>query len=237
VTTRLCIDYLRSARARREAYIGEWLPEPLLTGDPAGPPGPAELAEQADSLSMAFLLLLERLSPVERAVFLLHDVFGYGYDEVADTLERTEPAARQLVSRARRAVREGNVRYEPDPQRRAAVSEAFAVACAGGVDDLVAVLAEDVVMLTDGGGIAQAARKPIVGALRCAKAIVALRENSMRNPTIRNVSVNGTPGAIIFEDGEPTSVMGIDVADGRVVAIHVVRHPEKLAAALARLEG
>ena len=230
VTTNLCVDRLRSAQRRREAYIGPWLPEPLLSET-----DPATEVELAESVSIALLVVLETLSPAERAAFLLHDVFGYGYDEIGDTLARSDTAARQLVSRARRAVRAGNVRFEPDPARRAAVSEAFAVACAGDVEDLVAVLAEDVVMLTDGGGVAQAARKPLVGARRCAKAIVALRENSMRNPTILNVVVNGTPGAVIFEDGVPTSVMGVDVADDLVVAIHVVREPGKLAAALATL--
>lgn len=231
VTTHLCIDRLRSAQMRREAYIGPWLPEPALADL-----DPAEKAERAESVSLALLVVLETLSPTERAAFLLHDVFGYDYSEIAETLERTQPSCRQLVSRARRRVQEGRVRYEPDPQRRTEVAVAFFTACGeGSVHDLVAVLADDVVMRSDGGGIAQASRVPIHGADRCARALVALRANAVHEPSVLLVNVNGTPGIVIYEEGIPRSLIGVDVADGRVVAIHVVREPTKLASALATL--
>lgn len=231
VSTRLCVDRLRSAQKRREAYVGPWLPEPLLAA-----PDPAEELELAESVSLALLLVLETLSPAERAAFLLHDVFGYGYGELAGTLERSEPAVRQLVSRARRAVRERQVRFEPDPAERARVAQAFAQACvAGEMDALLRVLAEDVVMRSDGGGVASAARKPLLGAPRVARAILALRRNLPGAATLEIVPVNGTPGMLIGDGERPLTLMGIDVADGRVTAIHAVREPAKLAAALATL--
>ena len=231
VATHLCIDRLRSAKVRRETYVGPWLPEPMLSGL-----DPAEELERAESVSLALLVVLETLGPAERAAFLLHDVFGYGYPEIAETLERSQPSCRQLVSRARRAVQEGRVRYEPDSQRRAEVAGAFFIACAeGDVQDLLAVLAEDVVMRSDGGGVAQASRVPLHGAARCARALVALRVNSTHDPSILLVDVNGTPGIVMFEAGVPRSLMGVDVAEGRVVAIHVLREPAKLTSALATL--
>jgi RNA polymerase sigma-70 factor (ECF subfamily) len=231
VSTRLCIDRLRSAKARRESYVGPWLPEPLLAA-----PDPAEELELAESVSIALLLVLETLTPAERAAFLLHDVFGYSHGEIAATLERSEPAARQLVSRARRAVRERRVRFEPDPAERARIAGAFAAACThGDMDALLAVLAEDVVMRSDGGGVASAARRPLVGAARVARAIVALRGNLAGTPTLTMVPLNGTPGMLIGDGERPVTLMGIDVEGGRVAAIHVVREPAKLAAALATL--
>src|SRR5258708_6974872 len=156
ITTRLCIDYLRSARVRREAYSGEWLPEPLLTDDPltgATGPDPARLAEQADSLSMAFLLLLERLSPVERAVFLLHDVFSYGYDEIARIVGKSEDNCRQLATRARRHVGEHKPRFEASRDKREELAARFFPAVGDGdMDGLVAMLAADVVVYGGSGG-------------------------------------------------------------------------------------
>jgi RNA polymerase sigma-70 factor (ECF subfamily) len=231
VTTHLCIDRLRSAQVRREAYVGPWLPEPALSDL-----DPAEKLERAESISLALLVVLETLSPTERAAFLLHDVFGYHYSEIATTLQRTEPSCRQLVSRARRALQQGRVRYEPDPQRRAELAVAFFTACGeGSVQDLVAVLADDVVMRSDGGGVVQASRVPLHGADRCARALVALRVNASHEPSVLMVNVNATPGIVIFEEGIPRSLIGVDVADGRVVAIHIVREPTKLSAALATL--
>jgi RNA polymerase sigma-70 factor (ECF subfamily) len=231
VSTHLCIDRLRSAQVRREAYVGPWLPEPALSEV-----DPAEEIDRAESISLALLVVLETLSPTQRAAFLLHDVFGYDYPEVALTVQRTETACRQLVSRARRALQHGRVRYEPDPQRRSEVALAFLTACSeGDVQDLVSVLADDVVMRSDGGGVAQASRIPLQGADRCARALVALRTNAVHAPSVLLVNVNGTPGIVIFEDGIARSLMGVDVADGRVMAIHVVREPGKLAAALSSL--
>ena len=150
VTTRLCIDQLRSARARREAYVGEWLPEPLLTDTAA--PGPAGAAEQADSLSMAFLLLLERLTPVERAVFLLHDVFGYGYDEISGIVGKSEDNCRQLALRARRHVGQSRPASRPPQRAREAGCQFFRAVGDGDMDGLVSMLAADVEVHGDSGG-------------------------------------------------------------------------------------
>jgi RNA polymerase sigma-70 factor (ECF subfamily) len=233
VATRLSIDRLRSARLRREAYIGPWLPEPVLDA-----PAPEQQLELAESVSLALMIVLETLSPAERAAFLLHDVFGFAYGEIAETLDRSEAAARQLVSRARRAVDARRSRFEPDPQARARVAGAFVAACAEGeIEGLLAVLAEDVVMRTDGGGSAQAARKPLLGADRVARAIIALRRHQLATAAVTGelIAINGTPGVLILEDGVPSSLMGVDVTDGRISEIHVIREPGKLAAALATL--
>jgi RNA polymerase sigma-70 factor (ECF subfamily) len=235
VATRLSIDILRSARLRRETYIGPWLPEPDLAIAPTQQELELELAE---SVSLALMIVLETLSPAERAAFLLHDVFGFAYREIAAILERSEAAARQLVSRARRAVDARRSRFEPDPQARARVADAFVAACAEGeIEGLLAVLAEDVVMRSDGGGTVQAARKPILGAARVARAIIALRRHQLETAAVTGelVTINGTPGVLILEDGVPASLMGIDVTAGHVSEIHVIREPGKLAAALATL--
>src|SRR4051795_4459960 len=149
VITRLSIDHLRSARVRREEYVGEWLPEPLIV-DPA--PGPAGHAEMTDTLSLAFLVLLESLSPLERAVFLLHEVFGYSYAEIAGVVDKSEDNCRQIAARARRAVDAGRPRFDPSEEERRRVAERFIAALAGDASDIAAVLAEDVVMHGDGGG-------------------------------------------------------------------------------------
>ena len=181
-------------------------------------------------------MVLETLSPTQRAAFLLREVFGYGYPEIAEILQQSQPNCRQMVSRARRAVQDGHARYEPDAKQRAAVASAFFRACSeGSVQDLLAVLADDAVMRSDGGGVVQASRVPIRGAARCARAIVALRVNNTYEPKILLVNVNGTPGIVIYEDDVPRTLMGVDVAAGRVAAVHVLREPTKLAATLATL--
>lgn len=180
VTTRLCIDELRSARARREAYPGEWLPEPLLTAEAAvlaGPPpdDPAAAAEQADTLSMAFLLLLERLSPVERAVFLLHDVFSYGYDEVASIVGKSEDNCRQLALRARRHVADGKPRFEASRGKRDELAATFFRAVQDGdLDGLVGMLAADVVVVGDNAGVQPRWPRPIIGRDRVSRLLVGL---------------------------------------------------------------
>ena len=164
VVTRLSIDHLRSARVRRESYVGPWLPEPLLT-DPE--PGPDQRAETSDSLSQAFLVLLEQLSPVERAVFLLREVFGYEYDEIARVVERTPDNCRQLLVRARRHVEDGRPRFDADRAKRAQLAESFLRAAAeGDTDALVSMLAADAAAYGDGGGKVVAARKPVYGAAK-----------------------------------------------------------------------
>jgi RNA polymerase sigma-70 factor, ECF subfamily len=232
VTTRLSIDYLRSARARREAYTGEWLPEPLLTGDPAAsPPGPAELAEQADSLSMAFLLLLERLSPVERAVFLLHDVFGYGYDEVAAIVGKSEDNCRQLALRARRHVAENKPRFETSRAKREELAARFFAAAAGGdIGGLVSLLAEDAVVYGDSGGARPSWPRPIAGRDHVGRLLAGLVEQLRQlGVEIRPAEINGQPGARFLDPaGRLVNVFVLDIADGRIQTIRSVINPDKL---------
>jgi RNA polymerase sigma-70 factor, ECF subfamily len=234
VTTRLCIDYLRSARVRREAYPGEWLPEPLPTGDPltsiAGP-DPAGLAEQADSLSMAFLLLLERLSPVERAVFLLHDVFSYGYDEIARIVGKSEANCRQLAARARRHVGEHRPRFEASRSKREELAARFFSAIGDGdMDGLVTMLAADIVVYGDSGGISPSWPRPIVGRDRVVRLLHSIAEqNRQVGVSIRPAEINGQPGARLEDrGGRLISVFVLDIADGQVQTVRSVINPDKL---------
>jgi RNA polymerase sigma-70 factor (ECF subfamily) len=229
VATRLSIDVLRSARVRRETYVGEWLPEPLVT-DPAE--DPARQAEMADSLSLAFLVLLERLSPEQRAAFLLHDVFGYGYAEVAEIVRKSEANARQLATRARRHVDEERPRFEASRERRDELARRFfAAARDGDMDGLRELLAEDVVLHGDGGGKVPALGRAIHGARRVAQTLAAWSKQGARIPGIsfRLVEVNGQPGALSFDgDGNIINVMALDIADGRVQGIRSMVNPDKL---------
>jgi RNA polymerase sigma-70 factor, ECF subfamily len=229
VTTRLCIDHLRSARLRREAYVGEWLPEPLLTDTAA--PDPAGAAEQADSLSMAFLLLLERLTPVERAVFLLHDVFGYGYDEIAGIVGKSEDNCRQLAVRARRRVGEGRPRFEASRSKREKLAGQFFRAVGDGdMDGLVSMLAEDVVVYGDSGGTGPSWPRPITGRGNVSRLLLGI-SGQMRQVgiTIRRTEINGQPGAMFLDpDGNLTNVFVLDIAEGQVAAVRSVINPEKL---------
>ncbi len=228
VTTRLCIDQLRSARARRLSYVGDWLPEPLLTGqapltEPA--PDPAALAEQADSLSMAFLLLLERLSPVERAVFLLHDVFSYGYEETASIVGRSVPTCRQLAHRARQHVEENKPRFEASAERRDELAARFFGAVGrGDMDGLVSLLAEDVVVSGDNAGVPPAWLRPIVGRRNVSRLLAALGQQLLdAGATLDSVQVNGQPGALVrAPDGSLISVFVLDITDGQVQAVRSV---------------
>jgi RNA polymerase sigma-70 factor (ECF subfamily) len=234
VTTRLCIDYLRSARARREAYPGEWLPEPLLTDGPLSGstgPDPAGLAEQADSLSMAFLLLLERLSPVERAVFLLHDVFSFGYDEIAGMVGKSEDNCRQLAARARRHVGEHRPRFEASRSKREELAARFFRAVGDGdMAGLVTMLAADAVVYGDSGGISPSWPRPIVGRDRVVRLLLGIAEQIRRvGVFVRPAEINGQPGARIEDpDGRLISVFVLDIADGQVQAVRSVINPDKL---------
>jgi RNA polymerase sigma-70 factor (ECF subfamily) len=233
VTTRLCIDHVRSARARREAYVGEWLPEPLLT-DPAGPagqPGPADLAERADSLSMAFLLLLERLSPVERAVFLLHDIFSYGYDETAQIVERTQDNCRQLARRARQHLSDHQPRYEPSPGKRAALADRFFAAVDhGDMNGLVEMLAADVVVYGDSGGMRPSWPRPIAGRERAGRLLIGLGQQARSaRAVLRPAEVNGQPGALFLDaNGALISVIILDIADDQVHTVRSIINRDKL---------
>jgi RNA polymerase sigma-70 factor (ECF subfamily) len=229
VTTRLSIDHLKSARVRREQYVGQWLPEPLLTDDSA--PDAAAHAETADSLSMAFLVLLESLTPVERAVFLLREVFEYGYDEIARIVDRTEDNCRQLYVRARRHVDEGRPRFEASrKQRDELVERFFAAAERGDLAALEEMLAADVVVYGDGGGKAPAWPKPIYGRERVAKLIAGtLKQAKELGATLRAVHINGQPGVMFLDDEDRIgAIMSLDVADGLVQTIRGVTNPDKL---------
>jgi RNA polymerase sigma-70 factor (ECF subfamily) len=228
VTTRLGIDQLRSARVRREHYVGEWLPEPLVT-DPS--PGPAEHAATADSLSMAFLVLLEALSPVERAVFLLREVFDYGYDEIARVVGKSEANSRQLYVRARRHIDDGKPRFDVSREQREELAHRFlAAAEEGDLDALEQMLADDVVVYGDGGGKAPSWPHPIVGRQRVSRLMAGvfaqLREYAA---TWRPAEVNGQPGVVFLDpDGRIGSVMSFDVADGVIQTIRGIINPDKL---------
>ena len=234
--TRLGINYLRSARVQREMYIGDWLPEPVVR--PAGPEGkgPAEHAELADSLSMAFLVLLEALSPVERAVFMLREVFGYGYADVAAATGKTEVNCRQIFARARQRIAAGGqVRdIAPPPARRAESEELarrfFEAAAGGDMDALLGMLAPDVVLHGDGGGKAQAIGKPLAGRQPVSRMLVSLlRRARVLGACLRLAWVNGQPGAVLYDaEGRVVSVVELDVADGVVQAIRAVVNPDKL---------
>jgi RNA polymerase sigma-70 factor (ECF subfamily) len=283
VVTRLSINVLRSARARRESYVGPWLPEPLLE-DPA--PGPASRAELADSLSLALLVLLERLTPVERAAFLLREVFGYKYAEIAGIIEQTEVSSRQLVTRARKRIEAGRPRFDADEAARDALLERFlAAAEEGDVEALEELLAKDAVLYADSGGKAMAPQEPLVGSALIARFMAAVAQ--VRPPSgeleSRRVRVNGQPGRLVrgpaerpFGEAERLgvekmlallksgdvdakqlaalakggreaaggrttravpqqqaelrvwSVLTVDVVEGRIQTVRVVRNPDKL---------
>lgn len=227
VVTRLAIDHLRSARVQREQYVGEWLPEPLLV-DPD--PGPAEHAEMSDTLSMAFLVLLESLSPLERAVFLLHDVFGYSFAEVGEVVGKSEENCRQIATRARKAVDARRPRFDPSAEERRAVVERFFAAVAGSGADVASLLAEDVVHRADGGGKAPAVARPLIGAERVARFWTNLiRQGSRVGGYVDIASVNGQPGALLrASDGAVVSVVSFDVIDGKISEIRAVLNPDKL---------
>jgi RNA polymerase sigma-70 factor (ECF subfamily) len=225
VTTRLAIDQLRSARARREVYPGEWLPEPLVDDEAA------RHAETADSLSLTFLHLLEKLSPVERAVFLLREVFDYPYDEVAQIVGKSPDNCRQILARAHRHVQDGKRRFDVSREEHDEVARRFLAAWEeGDTDALVELLAADATMYGDGGGKAPAIPVPMVGAERVAKAIVGWgRQARERGFVHRPALVNGEPGLVFYDaDGRPLWVSALEIADGVVVAIRSVLNPDKL---------
>jgi RNA polymerase sigma-70 factor (ECF subfamily) len=228
VTTRLAISHLRSARVRRESYVGTWLPEPLIE-DPD--PGPAEHAEMSDSLSMAFLVLLETLSPTERAVFLLHEVFGYDHREIAEITGKSEPNCRQILARARQHVDEGKPRFEASRQQRDEVARRFFSAAAGGdLAGLLELLAPDVVMIGDGGGKAWAAARSVSGAERVARFVLGLNRLGPKiGAHLELTWVNGQPGAITYDaEHRVINVFALDIADGKVQAVRSVINPDKL---------
>jgi len=229
VVTRISIDVLRSARVRREEYVGQWFPEPLLT-DPYE--DPARSAELADSVSMAALLLLERLSPLERAVFVLREVFGFGFPEVASAVGRSEAACRQLAVRARRHMDAGRPRFEADRREREELAKRFFGAFReGDVDGLRELLAADVQLVGDGGGKAPQLARAVIGAANVARLLTAIVPPMVRiEVTFEPHEMNGQPGAIFRDrDGKVLFTWTLDILDGRIQTIHSLINPDKLA--------
>jgi RNA polymerase sigma-70 factor (TIGR02957 family) len=229
VVTRLAIDGLRSARARRETYVGEWLPEPLLADPEADP---ARQAEVADTLSLAFLVLLETLSPEQRAVFLLREVFDYPYDRIAEIVGKSEANVRQLAVRARRHVEEGRTRFDASREQREQLADRFfAAATEGDLPALEALLAEDVELHGDGGGKAPALARALFGRSRVARTLRnwAGAGSRLGGWQVRRVDVNGQPGALLLDRrGHLFAVMSVDVADGQIQGIRSIVNPDKL---------
>jgi RNA polymerase sigma-70 factor (TIGR02957 family) len=229
ITTRLAIDHLRSARVRRESYVGTWLPEPLLDDDS---PGPAELAETADSLSMAFLVLLESLSPAERAVFLLREVFGCEYQEIAEITGKTEAACRQIFARARHRIDEGRPRFGASRAEGEELASLFlAVARGGDMSSLLERLAPDVMFYGDSGGQGEISyMTPVVGRDQVADVLrFQLARTAELGVSLASAWVNGQPGLLASDtDGGLIAVIAFDVLDGQVQAIRTVANPDKL---------
>jgi len=225
VVARVCLDMLRARRARREDYAGSWLPEPVVRADPAG--GPEDEAVLADSVAVALLVVLETLTPPERLAFVLHDMFGVPFEEIAPMVERTPTAARQLASRARRRVRGATPKQDPDLAEQRRVVDAFLAASrAGDFDALVAVLDPDVVFRIDAGGVGPRARPPEVGAEEVARRV--LKSGRPFAGLGRPAIVNGAAGVVVVSHGKPLAVVAFTVARGRIAEIDVVIDPAKL---------
>ncbi len=228
VVSRLCLDRLKSARVRREQYFGTWLPEPLVEAHAA----PASDVELDDSVSIALLLVLEKLSPVERAGFLLHDVFGHDFSEIAGILEKSEPACRKLVSRARERVRAERPRFNASRAEHETLLQRFLAACRQGeIAPLLDLLGEDAALYSDGGGKASAVPKVLTDRAVIAKFFIGiLRNHEAAGREIRPTRFNGAPGVVFIEDGVVVSAITLDVRDGRIAAIYGHRNPDKLQA-------
>jgi RNA polymerase sigma-70 factor (TIGR02957 family) len=231
IVTNTALDRLRLAKARRESYVGSWLPEPLLTS-----PDVADRTELAESVSVAMLVVLESLTPEERAVFLLREVFGFRYAEIGETLGRSEAGVRQLAHRAREHVQARRPRFEVDSGQQREVTQRFLAAAMGGdLHELMALLAPDVVMISDGGGKAQAALRPIIGAAKVARFLVGISDRPYMgiepdDLIVQMVAINGSTGLLVMGLGQVIAAATAVVADGRVTAIQLVANPDKLRA-------
>lgn len=226
--TRLAIDYLRSARVQRESYVGTWLPEPIVTDLHEGPESMAELS---DSLSMAFLVLLEALSPVERAVFLLREVFDYPYDEIAQVVDKSEANCRQILQRARRHIDAKSVRYETSRENREALLRSFLAAAQNAeLDQLVELLAADAALYGDGGGKATAVGRPLFGRQQVAAFVLWLFDQAkQRSVSVEPVLVNDEPGVVTRDpDGKVLSVLVLEILDGVIQTVRGIVNPDKL---------
>jgi RNA polymerase sigma-70 factor, ECF subfamily len=221
VVTRLCLDHLKSARHRRETYIGPWLPEPVVE----------EAEDEIDDVTLPLMMALERLSPLERAAFLLHDVFGVSFEEIADTIGREPATCRQLASRARTHVRAARPRFEMPKERGLEIAAAFfAASRSGNMQELQSLLAADVTMYSDGGGKRPASRRPIVGCDDVVRFHASLARLFVRKMSqiVRYGFVNGLPGFVTVEPDDTLQTTALQVEDGKIVAIYIMRNPDKL---------
>jgi RNA polymerase sigma-70 factor (TIGR02957 family) len=228
--THIALNRLRSARARREAYVGPWLPEPLLTTGPDA----ADRAELAESVSLAMLVVLESLTPEERAVFVLHEVFGFPHAEIAAAIGRSDASVRQLMHRAREHVQARRPRFDVDAGQQREVTERFLAAAGGGdLDQLMLVLAPDVILIGDGGGKAKAPLRPVIGAAKVARFLAASSAQpymgvDRSEMTLEVAEINGGPGILVTTGGRPITAVTTVIAGGRITAIQLVANPDKL---------
>jgi RNA polymerase sigma factor (sigma-70 family) len=235
VASRICLDLLRSARARRERYVGEWLPEPVpdpaqwISGRTGGAPAdPADRITLDESVSMAFLVMLESMSPAERVALILHDVFGYPFDEVAQVTGRTPAACRQLASSARRRIRAAQAPAAPTTRQAAIVRDFKAAWEAKNIEALIGLLDPGATVVADGGGLVSAALHPVEGGEEIARYLIAIASRAPGNVTILERTVNGQPGLVAQQDGVTVTVLAFDIADDQIKSIWAVRNPDKL---------
>lgn len=229
ITTRLAVDRLRQVKARGEAYVGPWLPEPYVTDFGDTVPDTSERALLADSVSLAVLVVLESLSPLERAVFVLREAFGYPFAEIATLLDRGEAAVRQLAARARRHVEERRPRYEVDPVQRRDLTERFLAAAAeGDLDGLMSLLAPDTRLVGDSGGKAKTPRRVLESADKVGRFLVAVAPQGVQEVSLRLIEINGGVAVLVLSAGKPDSVFQLEVVDGRVATVYIMRNPDKL---------
>ncbi|MGW5282291.1 RNA polymerase sigma-70 factor [Streptomyces collinus] len=229
VTARLAIDRLRQVKARSEAYVGPWLPEPYVTEFGDSVADTAERALLADSVSLAVLVVLESLSPLERAVFVLREAFGYPYAEIAAMLNRGEAAVRQLAGRARRHVEERRPRYDVDPVQRRDLTERFLAAAAGGdLQGLMALLAPEARLVADSGGKAKAPVRVLHSADKVGRFLAAVAAKNAAGLSVRLVEVNGGPAVLTLVEGKPDTVFQLDVVDGVIATVYVLRNPDRM---------
>ncbi len=228
IVSRLCINQLQSARVQRQEYLGEWLPEPIVTDPGSDPLGIIKIDE---SLSMAFLVLLERLTPIERAVFLLREVFEYEYSEISAVLDQSEVNCRQILRRARQHVSAMRPRFQVSTQKQNDLLQRFLEAIGSGdMEGLLGLLSHDVVLHSDGGGKALAVPNPIHGADNVVRGILGAFRKLLPQTLVRRLArINGEPGVVSYLDGKPYSVVTLDAVGGRVQAIYILTNPEKLA--------
>lgn len=229
VTTRLAIDRLRHVQSRNEAYVGPWLPEPYITDFGDSVPDTAERAVLADTVSLAVLVVLESLSPLERAVFVLREAFGYPYADIATVLDRGEPAVRQLAGRARKHVDERRPRYEVDPAQRRDLTERFLAAAAeGDLEGLMSLLAPNARLVGDSGGLSQAPLRVLDSADKVGRFLIGAAKKGVPDISFRFLEINGGFAALALSAGKPDSVFQLDVVDGRIQCVYILRNPEKL---------